>query len=52
MEDFTKIRTWAEVDLNALAHNYRAPVSYTHLSRSRIHLGEGAIFTLRTMRAV
>ena len=24
MEDFTKIRTWAEVDLNALAHNYRA----------------------------
>lgn len=23
MEDFTKIRTWAEVDLNALAHNYR-----------------------------
>ena len=24
MEDFTKIRTWAEVDLSALAHNYRA----------------------------
>ena len=24
MEDFTKIRTCAEVDLNALAHNYRA----------------------------
>ena len=24
MEDFTKMRTWAQVDLNALAHNYHA----------------------------
>ena len=23
MEDFTKMRTWAQVDLNALAHNYQ-----------------------------